>query len=73
MAHGFNRIASALFATYASSAGDGGEVIIEGSSSQTASSGKHTIHVKRFSMCCLVGKGYNVNCVCVYSCVGKGA
>ena len=40
VAHGFKRIGRALFTSYASSVGNTGEVIVEGSSNQTASSGK---------------------------------
>lgn len=43
VAHGFNRIGNALFAAYASSVGEGGEVVIEGSSSQTVTSGNSSI------------------------------
>ena len=46
VAHGFNKIGSALFAVYAVPAGDAGEVRVEGTSSQTASLGKNTCLAK---------------------------
>ena len=41
VAHGFNNIGNVLFAVYAVSAGDGGEVAIEGTSSHVVSSGSN--------------------------------
>ena len=41
VAHGFNKIGNVLFAVYAVSAGEGGEVAIEGTSSHVVSSGSN--------------------------------
>ena len=41
VAHGFNKIGNVQFAVYAVSAGEGGEVAIEGKSGHTASSGNN--------------------------------